>query len=260
MILPKRKGNIVGKLRKRSKRTEDFLRNSNHKNEKNTNIIEIKNFQRKQKEISLIPKSVNQEKLLLALEDDSKSIVITVGPAGTGKTMISTLWAIKAFRERKFEKIVISRPNVEVDDRGIGYLPGDIFSKMHPWMLPIFDYFKEFYTQEQLELMLKMEIVEIVPLPFIRGRTFKNSVIIIDESQNLTVNSIKSILTRLGENSKMILTGDIKQSDHGEESGLSDFLKRVEKQHTETIEVVKLTREDVFRHKTVSEVLKIYGE
>jgi phosphate starvation-inducible PhoH-like protein len=246
----------VSKLRKRNRKFEKSLK----ENEKHfeTNVIQIKNFERKQKEISLIPKSVNQEKLLLELENDSKNIVVVVGPAGTGKTMLSTLWAIKAFRERRYDKIVISRPNVEVDDRGIGYLPGDIFSKMHPWMLPILDYFKEYYTNEQIELMMKMEIIEIVPLPFIRGRTFKNSVILIDESQNLTVNSIKSILTRIGENSKMILTGDIKQSDHGDRSGLYDFIKRIENKNPKFISIVNLDSKDVFRHESVAEILELY--
>lgn len=225
------------------------------------NIIDLVKYRKfKRKKIELIPRSINQESYLLALESDTP-IVIASGPAGTGKTMLATLWAIKEFQAGKYEKIIITRPNVAVDDRDIGFLPGDIMKKMTPWMLPILDVFKEYYSVQEVENLIKEEIIQMVPIAYIRGRTFKNSVIILDEAQGTTKNSMLSILTRIGEGSKMVITGDIKQSDRGEENGLRDLMEKISQtpklQH---ITLVKFNNKDIERHPAVKEVLNIYKE
>lgn len=228
------------------------------RNDRN-NIIELQNVRRsRKKKIHLIPRNVAQEEYVDALLDDSLPIVIASGPAGCGKTLLATLAAIKAYNEGKCDKIVITRPNRAVDDKDIGYLPGDIFSKMMPWTLPILDVFKEYYSPREVELLLEEEILEVCPIAFIRGRTFKNSWVLVDEAQGTTKNSMLSILTRIGENSKMVVTGDTRQSDIGRNNGLQDFLDRFN--HSDLIRTIGFHREDVERHPAVSEVLKIYGE
>lgn len=226
------------------------------------NIIELGSYRKtKKRKIEIIPRSVNQESYLLALEDRSKSIVVATGPAGTGKTMLGTLWAIKALQSGEFGKIVISRPNVAVDDKDIGFLPGDIFKKMAPWMMPILDVFKEYFTPQEVEEMIKMEIIEIVPIAFIRGRTFKNSVVILDEAQGTTVNSMLSTLTRIGEGSRMVVTGDVKQSDRGDKNGLQDLMAKIKtRSDLQHITMVEFGRKDIERHPAVGEVLKVYNE
>lgn len=226
-----------------------------------SNIIEIIKFKDFLKnKVDIIPRTENQEKFIIELEKEENDIIVAYGPAGTGKTYLATLWAIKKFREGVYSKIVISRPNVPTDNRDIGYLPGDIFSKMYPWVLPIIDLFKEYYRKDQIEQMIKGDIIELVPLTYVRGRTFKNAIIIIDEAQNLTPSSIKSFLTRIGENSKMILAGDINQSDHHEKSGLLDLIQRLEKHKVSHIAVVKFDGNDVQRSRAIREVLKIYED
>lgn len=226
------------------------------------NIIEIDKFKKsnsRKKQIKLIPKSLNQENYILSLEDNSKPIVVVVGPAGTGKTMLATLWAIKEFEAGSYQKIIISRPNIAVDDKDIGFLPGDIFKKMTPWLLPILDIFKEYYSKQELEYMLKEEILEISPIAYIRGRTFKNSVVIIDEAQGTTPNSMLSILTRIGENSKMIITGDLKQTDRGGENGLRGFIEKIKsRKETEYISLIEFSERDIERHPAVREIISLY--
>ena len=248
--------------RSRTKSTRQF-ENPQYSNQNNqANVIELGSYRKaKKKKIEIIPRSVNQESYLLALEDPSKSIVIATGPAGTGKTMLGTLWAMKALQMGDFSKIVISRPNVAVDDKDIGFLPGDIFKKMAPWMMPILDVFKEYFTPQEVEEMIKMEIIEIVPIAFIRGRTFKNAVIILDEAQGTTVNSMLSVLTRIGEGSRMIVTGDVRQSDRGKDNGLQDLMDKIKtRPNLKHLAMVEFTRKDIERHPAVGEVLRIYQE
>lgn len=234
----------------------------NPREDRNTaQVIQLKNIQTKRKKIEIIPKSENQEDYLLALENESKSIVFATGPAGTGKTMLATLWAIKEYQAGNCDKIVITRPNVAVDDKDIGYLPGDIFAKLMPWCMPILDVFKEYFSIDEVKTMIEEEIIELVPIAFIRGRTFKHSIVIVDESQNTTINSMLSILTRIGEGSKMVVTGDVKQSDRGKDNGLNDFLGKVANNpNLEHIEVVRFDYRDIQRHPAVREILKLYKE
>jgi phosphate starvation-inducible PhoH-like protein len=227
--------------------------------DRTSNVIEL-NFPTKPKKqrVEIVPRNLAQENLVASLEDPSKYVTFAVGPAGTGKTLLATLHAIKCYKAGLVEKIVITRPNVAVDDKDIGYLPGDILKKMTPWMLPVLDVFADYFTQPEIQGMLEENIIEMVPIAFIRGRTFKNSYILVDEAQGTTPNSLLSILTRIGEGSTMVVTGDLAQSDRGKDNGLADFLNRFES--SKHIDVIKFARQDVERHPVVKELLGIYKD
>lgn len=224
------------------------------------NLISLPSVQRTRPQVKLLPRNVAQEDYIYALANPDNAMVFAIGPAGCGKTLLATQWAIKGLVTGEFKKIVISRPNIAVDDKDIGFLPGGIFEKMAPWMMPILDVFKEYYSVEEVELMIKSEIIEVCPIAYIRGRTFKDAAIIIDEAQNTTQNSMLSILTRIGEGSKMIVTGDVDQSDRGIHNGLQDFLQKVENRKLKYLEVIRFAKGDVERHEAVKEILNIYGK
>ena len=151
----------------------------------------------KYKRVEIMPRNLRQEDYLAHLENPKKDMVFALGPAGTGKTLIATLWAIKQLKSREIERIVITRPAVSVDEQH-GFLPGTLEQKMAPWTRPIMDVFREFWDLKQIESMLENEVIEIAPLAYMRGRTFKNCVIIGDELQNSTVSQMKMLLTRIG--------------------------------------------------------------
>lgn len=225
-----------------------------------SNIIELDQFNSKtlKSRVDLIPKSVNQETYIENLENPDVNIVFAIGPAGTGKSYLATLYAIKCLKEGVVKKVVITRPNIALDDKDIGYLPGDIFGKMAPWTRPILEIFEEFYSTKTIASMLENNIIELLPMAFIRGRTLKNSIILLDEAQNTTRNSMVSALTRIGEGSKIVVTGDTKQSDRGTSNGLTDFLTRY--QRNPRIAVVEFQPRDVERHPVISTILDWYGE
>jgi phosphate starvation-inducible PhoH-like protein len=212
--------------------------------------------------VELIPKSLHQEQYIDLLLDPAQLVVFATGPAGTGKTMLAVMAAIKAFREGKCSKIVITRPAVGVDDERHGFLPGDLNQKMEPWTRPILDVFAEYYRPLEIAKMLDEQHIEISPLAFMRGRTFKDAWIIFDEAQNATINQMKMVLTRLGEDSKMVITGDLNQMDRKfhSDNGLRDFIAKLESTGSKHISVVNFERKDIKRHPVVSEVLKMYGE
>ena len=213
----------------------------------------------RQKEVNIVPRNFHQDDLLGLIEDKNINIVFAVGPAGTGKTLISTLAGIRALMQNKIDKFVVTRPAVSVDEQH-GFLPGTLQEKMAPWTRPIFDVFEEYYTPDQIEFMINDNKVEIAPLAYMRGRTFKNSYIIADEMQNATDNQMKMLLTRLGENSKMIVTGDLEQHDRGyETNGLKCFMERLMTTKSDLIKAVNFTNKDIERHKVVTEVLRLYG-
>lgn len=226
------------------------------------NIISLNSIKKATKRtVDIVPRNIQQENLVVALADSRKHIVFATGPAGCGKTLLATLAAIKALKSGEVEKIVITRPNVAVDDKDIGFLPGDILKKMTPWMMPILDVFAEYYSQAEVQYMLEENIIEMVPIAFIRGRTFKNAFVLVDEAQGTTANSMLSILTRIGENSKMVVTGDLAQSDRGKDNGLADFLNRFASADSDHIEVINFTKKDVERHPVVKELLtKFYKD
>ena len=223
-------------------------------------VEESINLKRKRsKEVTITPRNLKQRYLLSLLENPNKHINFAIGPAGTGKTLISTLFAIKKFREGEIKKIVITRPAVSVDEQH-GFLPGTLVEKMSPWTRPMFDIFEEYYAPYQIETMVKDNVIEIAPLAYMRGRTFKNALIIADEMQNATDSQMKMLLTRVGENSKMVVTGDLEQHDRGyHDNGLKMFVDRLVQYQSDMIGVVEFTSEEVERHPVVSEILDIYA-
>lgn len=227
-----------------------------------TNVISLNTYYSKKRQVHLLPKTLNQETYINLLTDPSKLIVFATGPAGTGKTMLAMLAGIKALKEGVITKIVLTRPAVGVDDEKHGFLPGTLNEKMEPWTRPLFDVLAEYYDRKEIARMLDEQIIEISPLAFMRGRTFKDSWIIADEMQNATPNQMKMLLTRLGENSKMIVTGDTRQADRKDpDNGLLDFKSLVEDyKKCQYVAGVELTGKDIQRHPAVVEVLKIYQE
>lgn len=224
-----------------------------------TQIIVPEDNKRKKK-VELLPRNLAQETYLDLLEDHDNSIVFAIGPAGTGKTLLATLYAIKQLQEGQISKIIITRPAVSVDEQH-GFLPGTLLDKMAPWVIPITDVFKEFYSPAQLERMLQEEVIEIAPLAYMRGRTLKNAIVLFDEAQNANINQMKMVLTRIGDNSRMFVTGDMKQHDRGyDENGLKDFTNRLAMSGSSRIKVVHFASTDVERHPVIEEVLSLYGE
>jgi len=227
-------------------------------NYKQSNVVSFNKFQ-KQKSVTILPRNKNQETYVLKLLDETKDIVFGIGPAGTGKTLLAVQVAVKNFKEGLVDKIVVTRPAVSVDE-DLGALPGTLEQKMAPWTRPIFDVLREYFSTYEIESMIQEGIIEIAPLSYMRGRTFKHAYIIADEMQNATPNQMKMLLTRLGEGSKMAVTGDLRQADRAHDNGLVEFLDLMEKKNTTKLDVVRFAKHDVERHEAVKEVLEMYGD
>ena len=226
----------------------------------NVNVIDFQNYApQKKHKVTLLPRNKNQETYLQKLQDDRKNIIFAIGPAGTGKTLLAVLNGIKLLQEGVIDKIIVTRPAVSVDE-DIGFLPGTLNEKMAPWTRPIFDVLGEYYQTKEIAQMLEDGIIEISPLAYMRGRTFKNAYIIADEMQNATQNQMKMLLTRLGENSTMVVTGDLAQADRLKDNGLIDFITKIEGRKLQHIDVVRFDQKDIERHKAVAEVLNLYGD
>jgi phosphate starvation-inducible PhoH-like protein len=212
------------------------------------------------KAVELIPKSVNQEKYIIALLDKKTDIVVVSGPAGTGKTYLAMQAAIKAMRSGECDRIILTRPAVGVDDEKHGFLPGDLNQKMEPWTRPLLDVLREYYSAKEIAYMLEEQIVEIAPLAFCRGRNFKHSHIVLDEAQNATPSQLKMIMTRIGVGSKIVITGDIEQTDRrNADNGLLDLLHRLERGSVPGLKSCKFELHDVQRHKIIEHVLRMYS-
>lgn len=223
------------------------------------NII---NFQQQSRarDIRLVPKSLNQETYIVGLLNKTTDIVIAYGPAGTGKTYLAMQAAIRCLKQGTCNKIILTRPAIGVEDEQHGFLPGTLEEKMAPWTRPLLDVLKEYYSQQEIERMLNEQIVEIAPLAFMRGRTFKDSWIIADEMQNATPGQMKMLLTRIGEGSKIVVTGDVEQTDRKrKENGLIDICKKLDGSH-EGFEVCHLTKKDIQRHPIIDTVLDLYKD
>ena len=240
-------------MAKRARRTK----NQEHQEE---GVIQLNGMKRRQRYVTMIPKNLRQEDYIEMLDDDRKYIVFAMGPAGTGKTLLAVLAAIRALKNGEIEKIVVTRPAVSVDEQH-GFLPGTLEEKMAPWTRPIFDVFQEYYSPVQIESMLADNVIEIAPLAYMRGRTFKNAFIIADEMQNATPSQMKMLLTRIGTGSRIVVTGDLAQHDRGyEQNGLKDFIERLKQRRNPMFGIVEFQREDVERHEAVTAVLHIYGD
>lgn len=236
-----------------------FLEHDPRFQKDSSNLIQIKNYLRKKQEVSIIPRNLSQETYLELLKNPKKYIVFAVGPAGTGKTMLAVQMAIKLLKEGVIRKIVITRPAVSVDEEH-GFLPGTLNQKMEPWTKPIFDVFEEYYHPKDIQEMLEDNIIEISPLAYMRGRTFKDAFIIADEMQNATPSQMKMLLTRLGDGSRMVVTGDLNQADRPKENGLLEFCNLYSNDISKMIGMVNFETKDVERHPVVKEILKIYKE
>ena len=203
------------------------------------------------------PRNYSQKKLLGFLQNPNYKIIIASGPAGTGKTLFSIEQGIKKYMEGKVEKLILTRPSVSVDEN-LGFLPGTLEEKMMPWMRPIYDIFHNFISPKEIEKLIEEKIIEICPLGFMRGRTFKNSWIVADEMQNSTISQMKMLLTRIGENTKLVITGDLEQNDLKDKNGLEDFLYKMKRKRYSSINSVEFNNEDIEREDVVKEVLELY--
>ena len=204
----------------------------------------------------LSPKTLMQSSYAKALRSTLKPVVVATGPAGSGKTMMACQAAAEALSQKKCERIILTRPIVSVDE-DLGFLPGNIDEKMDPWTRPMFDIMSKYYSRSQLLQMVKSKSIEVSPLAYMRGRTFDGCFIIGDEMQNSTPNQMKMMLTRLGEDSKMVITGDPMQCDLAE-SGLVDLVDRMSYKELEYLEHIVLGDEDIQRHEAVKEILELY--
>ena len=211
--------------------------------------------------VSLVPRTRNQEALVLALQDADACIVVTVGPAGTGKTYLAMQAAVKALKEGLCDRIVMTRPAVGVEDERHGFLPGNLVAKMEPWTRPLLDVMREYYRPQDIVAMIEDQVIEIAPLAFMRGRTFKNSWIIADEMQNATPAQAKMLMTRIGSGSKIVITGDVEQADRrAGDNGLIDLAQRLERSPVPGITVCCMEARDVQRHRIIGSVLKLYAD
>lgn len=202
-------------------------------------------------------KTVNQQKLVQSVREND--LVFALGPAGTGKTFVSVALAVKALKNKMVKKIIITRPAVEAGEN-LGFLPGDLKEKIDPYLRPIYDALNDMISYEKLKFYMEREVIEIAPLAYMRGRTLNNAFILLDEAQNTTPMQMKMFLTRMGPDSKMIVTGDTSQIDlpHNQKSGLKEAVRILNQ--TKGIGFVELNERDVVRHKLVRDIIEAYGK
>ena len=202
-------------------------------------------------------RSVNQQRLVDAYEKND--MVFAVGPAGTGKTYLSIALAVKALKEKAIKKIILSRPAVEAGEK-LGFLPGDMKDKIDPYLQPLYDSLEDMIPATKLQDMMEKHVIQIAPLAFMRGRTLSDAVVILDEAQNTTTAQLRMFLTRMGTNTKMIVTGDMTQIDlpRGQHSGLKEAVAILD--GIKGIGIVNLSSKDIVRHKLVTQIVKAYDK
>ena len=261
-------------LHARPKKTDKYI-------DENIDKISFNSFDNKKtnknnvKSLSALykPRTQNQASYVKHLTDVSTPIVVGVGPAGSGKTLFACCQAVSALNSGFIQKIILTRPIVPVEE-DMGFLPGDLKQKMDPWTRPIFDILLEFYAQKDIDTMLHNGVLEISPLAYMRGRTFKNSFIIADEMQNSSPNQMLMLTTRIGDKSKLVITGDLQQCDRGPANGLADFIAKVrsyeirdaidrkllgKKKEGLGIRIVEMRSEDIQRSPIVTKLIDIYS-
>lgn len=206
------------------------------------------------------PKTKSQEIYVSMLRSKAKKIILATGPAGTGKTLFAAEYGVRNFLQGNCEKLIFTRPSVSVDEE-LGFLPGTLEDKMAPWIRPIYDVLYQFISPKEVHILMEEKVIEIAPLGYMRGRTFKNSWVVADEMQNSTVNQMKMLLTRLGENSRLVITGDLDQFDRvNERNGLEDFLDKFRGKRSSSIGSFEFDNSDIQREEVVKEILDIYGQ
>ena len=220
-------------------------------------IEQDQKFQINTKLKTIYPKTKNQEIFLKEMR--SKDIVFAVGPAGTGKKYLAVAYAVSLFVEGKINRLILSRPAVEAGER-LGFLPGDMKEKIDPYLRPLYDALYEMMPGEEIDRKMVNNLIEIAPLAFMRGRTLNKSFIILDEAQNTLSTQMKMFLTRLGQNSKMVITGDLSQKDlpDNAKSGMQDAMEKLEK--VKDIGFVHLNSSDVCRHTLVEKIINAYDK
>lgn len=201
------------------------------------------------------PKTDGQKKYMDAIQDHP--LVFCEGPAGCGKTYLAVAMALEALRSEQVRKIVLVRPAVEAGEK-LGFLPGDMFAKVNPFLRPLLDAINDMLEFEQVRRYMSNDVIEIAPLAFMRGRTLNDTFIILDEGQNTTITQMKMFLTRMGINSRIIVTGDASQNDlpRSTSSGLSDGMRRLA--HVDGVAIIRLTGKDIVRHRLVREIVSAY--
>ncbi len=206
---------------------------------------------------SLFPKTIGQKRYIESINNND--IVFGTGPAGTGKTYLAIALACQAFRNKQFERIILTRPAVEAGE-SLGFLPGDLKEKVDPYLRPVYDALFEIIGGEQYQKYIEKGLIEIAPLAYMRGRTLDKSFIILDEAQNTTPEQMKMFLTRLGYSSKMVITGDLTQTDlpRGKMSGLKNAIELL--RHTKGIGIEELQKVDIVRHPLVRKVIEVYEQ
>ncbi len=211
----------------------------------------------KTKKRQIYPRTKTQAEFVQAM--NASEMVFGIGPAGTGKTFLAVAKAVSLMLEGKIDKIILTRPAVEAGEN-LGFLPGDLKEKIDPYLRPLYDALYDMLPSDQVDRKLEMGEIEIAPLAYMRGRTLSNAMVILDEAQNTTPMQMKMFLTRLGENSRMVINGDLSQTDlpRGVESGLAESIRILK--NIEEIKIVEFTEKDVVRHGLVSKIVKAYEQ
>jgi phosphate starvation-inducible protein PhoH and related proteins len=216
------------------------------------------------KTVHVTPKTpLQREFVRLMQRPEPPSIIIATGPAGCGKTMLATDVGVQKLVNNTVGRLVVTRPSASVDEQH-GFLPGTLDDKMKPWVQPVLDIVHTHYKPSQVDSMIKNRVIELAPLGFMRGRTFRDSWILLDEAQNTTINQMLMVLTRIGENSTLVITGDLDQHDRGyANNGLGDLIQRIRhlpNEATHMIQRVEFSTDDVVRHPVIPFILRMYKD
>ena len=243
-------------LRSRAELSEEFVAEAIQQAERNGRPTGDESISVYLPSTAIVPRGEGQRRYVEEVRQND--LVFCLGPAGTGKTYLAVAVSIALLKKQKIKRIMLVRPAVEAGEK-LGYLPGDLQAKVNPYLRPLFDAMHDMMTFEQIKRFMENDVIEVIPLAFMRGRTLNNAAIILDEAQNATIAQMLMFLTRLGNHSKMIVTGDDSQSDlaEGEPSGFIDAVERLE--GAPGVSVVRLTKQDIVRHPLVQRIVEAYG-